>query len=336
MTTASTTTPPEIAAVYTPDQQAIVTGLVECQEHLKLPDKKFCEQWIKTYTETVWSKIKRGVYEAKDTTKVFGELKAALISIRRRIARIESQTEGGKFYEFDQFAALFRAVGECLKKKGQNRLLFYVAPTGAGKSRFLAELEAREQETVVLNANESWHGSYFFAALDILQALGVTGKFASQGEARREMLAAMKGRVRVLGIDEGNYFGPRSINLVKDILNETEWTVVVCLTPRDFDKMKRFYTEWSQLNRRVHCVFRYQPLTSNQVCEVLTEAGMNGDAKPASLVLAQEANAFGGMDFINRVIERLDETVNGRRPEKTDVEAAIAFVKAQLDLTPSK
>ena len=320
---------------YTQEQREIVAGLTECQQHLKIADEKFCKDWIKTYTQTVWSKIRSGTYEAKDPTKTFAELKGALVSIRRRIARLETQTQGGKFYEFDQFKALFKAVRECLVKKGQNRLIFFAAPTGGGKSRFLAELEARE-ETVALNASEPWHGSYFFAAQDILAALGYSGKCGSAGEARRAMLDAMKGRVRVLAIDEGNYFGPRSINLVKDVLNETEWTVVVCLTPADFDKMKRYYSEWSQLNRRVHQVFRYQPLTARETQDVLKDAGLNGDAASASIILAKAANEFGGLDFVARVIERLDDSVSGRHPVLEDVTSAITFVQVQLDLIPAK
>ena len=316
--------------IYSAEQQAVIDGLMEAQKHLGISDKEFAAKWLKTYTETTWSRMRAGTYGAKDTTKAFAELGTALVSIRRRIERLMRQTQGGKFYEFDQFAALFKAIGECLIKKGQNRLCFFVAPTGAGKSRFITELEARE-DTVALMANESWAGSYYFATLDILRALEVEGKFNTAADARRAMLERMKGRVNVLAIDEGNYFGNHSINLVKDILNETEWTVLIALTPPSFERMRRYYDAWSQLNRRVHTVFRHQALTAKQVCEVLQDVGMNGESKQAAIPLVAAANAFGSFDFVQRVIEQLEESAPPH-PSVEDVVTAIVTVKANLDI----
>lgn len=323
-TTEATKTP------YTPEEQEIIDGLKACQDQLKLTNEDFATEFLKTYTVSTWSKLKRGEYEAKNRSKTMAELKSALTSIRRRIVRQLKATQGETYYELDVFSAMFKAVKECLEKKGENRLIFYVAQTGRGKSRFISELETRQTVTS-LRANEPWSGSYYFAVMDILEALEVTGKFNSAWAARREMLEKMRSRVEVLAIDEGNYFGPKSINLVKDILNETEWTVFIALTPERFAAMKRHYVEWSQLQRRIHRTFRAEALTAADVGQFLHDAGLNGDTKSASLELLKAANEFGGFDFINRVTKRLGQEVEAAHPTLADVKAAIVYVKAELD-----
>lgn len=318
---------------YTPEEQEIIDGLKAAQEQLNASDVKFAKDYLKTYTEGTWNRLRRGQYEAKDRSKIFAEMRSSLASIRRRIARQLKATQGSKYYELDQFAAMFRAVSDCMEKKGENRLIFYVAPTGGGKSRFVTELSLREEVTAVL-ANEPWFGSYFYASIDILQQLEVKGNFQSGGDARKAMIETMKSqRARVLTIDEGNYFGPRSINLIKDILNQTEWVVWIGCTKEFWDKMQRHYAEWRQLQRRIHSVFFYSPLTSKQIIGFLQDAGLNGDAGKASIALADAANKFGAFDFIQRVIERLSEQERSDHPTLEDVTAAIAGVRKHLGLT---
>lgn len=325
-----TPTEDPVVTPYTPAEQEIIDGLIDCQKELGVSDEKFADQYLKSHSATTWNRLRRADYGAQNRTKVMAEMKTALTSIRRRIARLKRQTMGSRFHELDQFKALFAAVAECLKKKGENRLIFYVAPTGAGKSRFLAELSAREQ-VVTVRANETWRKSYYFATLGILEEMQIAGQFVTAGAARKAMLGAMKGRVQVLAVDEGNYFGPLSINLMKDILNETEWTLIVCLVPEHFRTMKRYYAEWKQLQRRIHAVYKHEAVVAADVAIFLADAGLNGDTKAASVALAKAANAFGGFDTINRVMQRLAETGTGTHPALDDVTKAIASVNAQQD-----
>lgn len=313
--------------IYTAEQQAIIDGLVLCQKQLAIGDREFASKYLKTYTESTWSKLRSASYGAKDSSKTFGELAVALNSIRRRIARQLKSTQGGIYHELDHCAAMFRAVKDCLEKRGENRLIPIVMPTGGGKSRFIAELESRE-ETTLVRGNRSWSESYYCAASDILRALGETGRCRGVGEAHDRLISAMTGRAQVLAIDEGNYFGPQSIDLVKDILNETDWTVVIAMTETSWARMQRHYGEFSQLQRRIHTVFLHDGISAAQAGEFLSHCGLNGDSRAAALAVAKAANEFGAFDFIARVVERLDE--HGRAPTLDDVHAAIAFVNRQL------
>lgn len=317
---------------YTDAQRAIIDELSECQSTLGLTDARFAKLHLGGMSDSQWSKLRSATYGVSNIDKQFAELQRFLRSIRYKIAAV-GKIEGGRpFHELDSFAAILSSVRECLEKPGENRLVIYVAPTGGGKSRLVTEVGKRETATS-LRANESWRASYFFASLDIIDALGGTGKFSSAGQARREVIALLKGERKVLCIDEGNYFGPQSINLLKDVLNETEATVLLCCTPQHYDKMRRHWGEWSQLQRRVHSIFRYQPVTPSDAMEFLKDAGLNGDSKAAAIVLAKAANHFGAFDFIARTIERVVETASETHPRLADVEAAIAFVKAQLGIT---
>lgn len=314
---------------YSAEQQRIIDELCAAQKTLAITDEAFAKQYLGGWSAATWSKLRSATYEAKDIESNFAELKRRLRSLNYKLAVLGKADGGSAFYDFDQFAALKTAVRECLTKPGENRLVIYVAPTGAGKSRIIREVSKAETTTIV-RANEAWRNSYFFASLDIVEALGGTGKFGSAGEARREVLALLKHERRVLAIDEGNYFGPQSINLLKDILNETDATILLTSTPTHYDKMRRHWGEWSQLQRRVHVVIRHDVIRPEEAAQFLSDAGLNGDSKAGGGVLAKAANQFGGYDFITRVIARLHDTATGAHPTLADVTAAVAFVKTQL------
>jgi hypothetical protein len=324
---------PDAPAPYTLTEQYIITELTKCQDHLGLSDKKFTGNYLKTYVESTWSRLKNNTYGAQDRSKTFTELTAALATIRRRIARQLASGDGGKYHELPQFAAMFKAVDECLTKRGENRLIVHVAPTGGGKSRFVAELDRRHPVTS-LRANESWRGSYFAALSDVVRALREPAPIVSTAmEARREMLASMKDRVEVVAIDEGNYLGPGSINMVKDLLNDTAWTVILSMTNTAWLRTQRHAHEFGQLQRRVHTVFEREPayvMDSDDVQRWMVDAGLNGDSKAAAIELAREANSFGAFDLVARVVDRLAETCTQGHPSIDDVRASIAHVKALM------
>lgn len=334
MLTPESSTPPPAAPeappiAYAPEQREVIDGLVQCQKKLGVTDEHFAKRHLQGYSGSTWSRLRDGKYRVKNLDRVFAELRIALRSVRQRIAVQARSVDVGTFHESDHFKAVFTAIEEAMSATNENRLVVNIAPTGGGKSRLCNEV-AKVQTTTIVRASRAWHSSYYFAALDVARSLGAVGHFGSAGEARIGMLDQLRELKRVLAIDEGNYFGPKSIDMLKDILNETDSAVLLCLTRTHWLNMKRYWSSFDQVQRRIHKVFELEKIAPSEVLPFLADAGLNGDAKEASVVLAEAANLFGHFDTIQRVIKRLQERA-GEHPTTDDVRAAIEFVQSSQD-----
>ncbi len=319
---------------WTPAQKKIVDELAAEQVKLGLSDAQFCAQWFKDYSTGTWNLSKSDSYAARDNAKVFAAIDSTLRRLRRVLRQNASSTQGRPFHELPIFSAILKSVDECMTTKSEKRLTVYVGPTGAGKSRIQSELSLKTGAKIA-RANETWANSYYFALCDVIRALSPEGteyempRNAMYGRAM--MLGLTRADVLPLGIDEGNYFGPRSINLVKDILNETTWPVLLTLTPTAWVRMQRHAHEFSQLRRRLKCVYHHEPITAKDAELWLGELKLGADLARACIHVADAAKTFGSYDFLERVVDAID-AAEISKPVLEDVVKATASVKKELGL----
>jgi hypothetical protein len=305
----------------------------------EMTDKDFCREYNFGFHESTWSKVKRGVYGG-DAAKAETACASMLRRIQERKAIAQKVRGGIKFLDFTPMQTVLDRIGILLEEptgSNQNRLVMYLAPSGGGKTTLARETAARHGG-IVVEGRESWRGTYGKsngynnACLDICRAIGVTETDIDRNPrlAEAALIKFLKARKIVLVIDEGEYFGPQTLNLIKLILNQTPTIVLLLAIPELWDRVqKKGYVEAQQIMRRTDHVERLEHIHPPEVERFLTATGvnLNGSAKRSSEIVAKHANEFGRFDLIKRVAQRLND---GEAHTADEVETTAMAVKAML------
>src|SRR5580658_1562131 len=150
-------------AAISPENQGIIDQLVALQaatlvNRKPISDGAFARR-LRIGSSSRWSLIRSGKYfkgMIQNLDAVFLELGRALSAYQAR-SMTAVRFEGKQFIENDNVRAIFSAVDDCTAKtlSDRQRIIFYLAPTGGGKS-FLAFELWRRNGAVVVNANKGW------------------------------------------------------------------------------------------------------------------------------------------------------------------------------------
>lgn len=215
---------------------------------------------------------------------------------------------------------------------------------GGGKTALGRQLKI-QHNGILVEGRESWRRSYLAALCDIATAAEVreidTLKRAGEHALETALILKFNANRRVLIIDEGEYFGPRTINLVKLILNQSPTVVVILAIPQLYDWWQRAAWEQAkQINRRAEAVVVCLTVLPEDVqaflggTGIVIEAGQNqkpGQAlQEACKLIAAAANEFGAFDTVSRIIEVIENDFEGVA-KRADIEKAIVSVKKLLN-----
>lgn len=301
---------PDARHAYTPGQLDVINELKRIQEDSGLSDGKFASQHLTIHGST-WLRIKDGTYGA-DPNGALLKLEGNLRMLRIERAQGSKLTGGGTFHRLTCQQQAIDAVTTAKLKPAHDpdRLVVYLAETGGGKSALGRQLKLMH-DGVLVEARESWRDSYFAALSSIALAAGVSEDELNGGKYRAEcaLLKKLKANRRVLIIDEGEYFGPRTINLVKLLLNQTESVVVVLAIPAMFQRWQlRSWEESRQLNRRAHAVINANLVLPDEVKLFLSaRCTLGAAAGEVCAMIARAANEFGRYDTVTRIMAELAE-----------------------------
>ncbi|AHF94201.1 hypothetical protein OPIT5_08235 [Opitutaceae bacterium TAV5] len=330
MTDTTTKTKPDLAAIYTPGQLGVINELRRLQDEAGLNDGKFATAHL-TVSGTTWYRIKEGTYGA-DPALTLNKLELNLRQMRLQRAQAAKLTGGGVFIRIPSQQAVFDAVTACKLKPEDDceRMVTFLAETGGGKTRLARQLKV-EHDGILVEASEPWRKSYFAALFDIGLAAGLTETELGNGEAtaQRAVVRRLRANRRVLIIDEGEYFGPRTTNLLKLLLNQTPTVVVVMAIPALFARWQcAAWVESAQTTRRNESVIESSPVFPDDVAALAAGRVIFADtAKAACGLIAKNANEFGRFSFVERTLKELAPL-----PHATieDVTKACLNVKALL------
>lgn len=314
---------------YPPVLSKLVDELVEMQTSLNMSDDQFARQYL-DYSRNQWCKIRLKTYKLKD----LGPLESALernLRKAREINAARSKSTRQQWFEWDIMRAIRVTIANCMIREEPVRLIPVVGPTGAGKSVILDRVRI-EYGAHVIQAKESWRTNYMSALLDILYGCGVTGKIFRCGDAEKLLIEYLKAKPRIIAIDEGNYFGSKTINLLKLILNESRTVVVMGSTPAHFNNMRRYWDDYDQLQRRIACIYRVDFVHPSEVQDFLTASGISLAIEPAKAAarIAKAANAFGLYGMVSRVMAVLIDAAQGGDLGPDEIDKAITIVRKQM------
>ncbi|BET67184.1 hypothetical protein ASA1KI_21020 [Opitutales bacterium ASA1] len=238
---------------------------------------------------------------------------------------------GEEVYD-DLWAAqqLRRAFLEVSTEGSNARVILVEGDTGMGKSKALERLiEKYGQRILPLQAWDAWEDSPMALLGAILDVLGDTNYPTAIVGRLKKVIGHLRARPLTLAIDEAHHLGPRQLNTLKGLINDTPASFVLLAMPTLWKRIERdAWQEVRQLtgNRlaeRVHI----RGLVESDVAKLLERRTGCKDRRAVQF-LVQEADSTGAknrgnLKFVARVCKRLAERhTDTAAPELEDIVAA--------------
>jgi hypothetical protein len=305
-------------APYTDSQKRDIRTLATHQKHLGMNHTEFTRG--SSLDSTTWSRTRRGEYKG-NVARVITEMKRHVKQITTQQAikenRAAMKLDSREFIEFNEYTALREAVNACMAasdREDEDKLVIYVAPSGGGKTCVGKQLRDHEGfNAIMITGRPSWATSYYPAVMAIAKELGVHDGLRSSTDAESAVLDKMASGKGVLIVNEVELLCRAVRHLFRSILNETEWSVVLLVTPQGYRNLtQKPSSDSAQLLRRCESIINASVITPEQVQRfVELHWQLSPELRAGSIEIAKEANQFGCFDFVVRVIDLLAEDLKG-------------------------
>lgn len=201
------------------------------------------------------------------------------------------------------------AVIDAMRETGNSRFVLVQGPSGSGKTEAIKALVERYGSRLLLcEADESWKDSVPAMLRGILhQAFGIEPDMSASASS---MFAELKGRLSAsrtaLVVDEAHHLGPKTLNMLKSIINQTPGEVVAMAMETLWKKLEKgAYEEARQLTQNRLCervVFSSKPDASDVRLMLQDRIGAD-DVLLDKVVgpLREKAAVHGHLKFVNLV-----------------------------------
>lgn len=296
-------------------------------------DKVFAKRWLSVHDST-WGRIKAGKYDAADHTAVYEKLAIDLAKMEDHLI-----ITSGAEQEILPLLHIRLGLAAVRQAFGQprNRLVVILADTGGGKTS-IAQAIGDEFPGACANAqaSEPWRSSYLAALQSIADAckIGQLPPSARKGEA--VLMAYLKENPRLIIIDEGNYFGPATLNLVKLILNLTKSTIIILALPIFWDGLIRTARqEAQQLRNRTAAKLTLTDIDHDGV-SILLAASVGEqwtamdrvEQRTATTKIVKEAKSFGLWNTVVSIASEVRTEAEEQPVSPGIIDRAISNVRA--------
>jgi DNA transposition AAA+ family ATPase len=299
-------------------------GTLEVQELQDLAQKVQEFQIAKKLSDSALAKQVPSIGSTKTYRRILaGDLKELdlenqLNNYRSAVAFIESMAgdDGEEEELYDDLypvIQLKRAFFETTRDRGQARAIFLLGPSGSGKtSARKLLLEKYGQRLATIEASVVWNDSPQAMLAALLSALGKDD--VPFIERLDETLKRLKKYRRCICVEEAHHLGPRCLNLIKTLINQTPAEFILIAIDTLWKKLEtRAYEEAKQLtgNRLAEKIYLGRDVRESDVKKLIERRitnWANGDIKQAVAVAMKEANGSTGMyAFIREACKRANE-----------------------------
>ena len=306
----------------TAHHREVLEELKKLQTQLGLGDDAFARKHL-SFSNTTFYRLQVDQYTG-DTEGSMLKAESDLANLREEIAIAKNIRPVGGIHETRHIRAISNAISAARASKTKNRIVFFLAPTGGGKTT-VCEYIADKFSQPVIEATEAWRTSYLTGCAAIATAFGSNATMNTARKAETAMLAVLSKDRRTLIIDEGNTFGPHTANMLKLILNKTETVILVAAIPYLFNRMQlAAWAESSQLIRRTTTFIHIEQIDGTDIAPMFPR----GIDEPALRLVTDAANQFGLFDMAARVRDELGQA----EPTLSAVGKAINKTKACIGL----
>lgn len=295
-------------------------------------DVEWCRRYRDLGSTKTYTRILAGKLEGYDVDRWLADYGRALNQVEA-----DAQAEGERDPIYEDLSTVTRmrvAVLDAIGARNNDRLIVLQGPSGAGKTEALRCIAERFGKRVVLmEADETWKDSVNAFLVAILLRLGESVP-ASSAERMRSVIEALSASRVMLIIDEAHHLGPRQLNLVKSIINQTPGEVALAALDTLWLKLESTaYAESQQLihNRLSERVQLSGPDVEDVRRILERRLGLETEeAQKAAVVVVRVARVKGSLKFVTRVCRRALATAGGERPGLEDVSRAVGTVSAMM------
>lgn len=230
-----------------------------------------------------------------------------------------------EYEDFSNILNVRAAVGRALLEDEEcvARLVIVEGNTATGKDAVRRNLlKVWPKITVAVEATELWRDSLAVPARTIYNALTIVKQADRDtrevpkpprypAEILAEVIGALKERRIVLIINEAHHLGPRGLNMVKTLINQTPTVIVLECIPALLTRLlSGSYEEAVQLTGNRLCERVYlSPPAADEILLMMERRGVKfADAETknsAAKTLASESPNFGNWRYVTQVTRKL-------------------------------
>ena len=309
------TTPTETAA----DQLVALARQIHAWQQAEgLNDTEILRRFRGLGSDKTYKRLVKG-----DSTELDAEGWLAKYSAVIRLIESLDDIRAAEAYEILPLSgvnAVRRALLPVFKERETNRLIFVQGDSGTGKSTVISYLTGLYGERLVtLECFKAWGDNPNAFLGDLLLALGqsVNHDVSAAYLKQRAVIEDLKSSRRCLLLDEAHHLGPRCLDVVKALINQTPGEFVAFAMPTLWNRLKQAaYEECRQLtgNRLAERVSL--SLQERDIAQILA-ARLNlepADAKAAAKLLIDPAGRHGNLAFIRDVVTRVRKAAKDTAP----------------------
>lgn len=290
----------------------LIARCKEIQQNLSLSDGSFTGPLL---TGSAWNQLCNGAYRVPTTQRGIESIKDDLTALLERgkellIKRAETgstkKTLAERFVNRPEYDEVIGALEDAARNADEGleeRVVIIVGDTRCGKSTLLTKLILENKVNWHLRAKPDMKGSYKRFLLGIGAALKLRDlDERNQSELQASILKKLDKVRGVLAIEELQSFSNRALEFLKNLLNDTQVTLVISMLPGQFRRMTRQTSEDMQqfLGRSVGIV--QLAVTDKLVADYSPQLWKKcANAGQLQHIIAQEALKGGGMSLVRDV-----------------------------------
>lgn len=300
------------------------------QEARQLSDSAMMRRFVGLgSTKTYWRLLK-GDVEQLDIEKWLESYRAVWALIES-IGDADERAED-LYDDLSGVAALRRALLEVFQENGNARFILVEGDTGSGKTMAAKLMMAKYGQRMLFVELAPVFGDspHHFLGL-ILTALGQKDPAYNPADRFAKVVELFSATRRCLVVDELHHAGPRILNTIKTIINQTPGEVVGLAMPTLWARLERgaAYEECRQLTgNRLAERIKLAPINRGDLQKFVSRRlpGLNGSLAQAVALLEQQAKPRGNLAFVRRVCRRAAEMYDGEKITLDDFSRAVAAV----------
>ena len=308
--------------------QAMAKRIDEYRAHKKWTQVRILREFPGLGSSKVYWACQQGQTEELDLEDTWlPQYRAVIALIEAEIA--DPVTDEHLYDDLIPVSELARVVGPLFKTTSNDRVVLYLGEYGGGKTT-AADIITKSypRQIVKIEAVEAWGDKPAPLLCAMLKKFGTESYPSGATACLNAVLAIMQGNRRVMFIDEGHHLGPRQLNVIKTLVNQSTWGFVLLCGPTLWKKLeKNAYEEARQLTtNRLAEVVRIPAPTERDVQLMVNRRvpGMKKEIEQLAVkLIAKSAFTYGAFGFVRDVCTRLRDQGESAALTREDIAQSV-------------